>query len=67
MVITEEARGIVLEFSQGTKEVLQFYFVLTQYQCKMTQCNTLNVKLPNFQLKKLKSGIKCGIEVTLKL
>ena len=33
----------------------------------MTQYNTLNVKLSNSQLDKLKSGIKNGIEVTLKL
>ena len=33
----------------------------------MTQHNTLNVKLPNSQLNKLKSGIKNGNEVTLKI
>ena len=33
----------------------------------MTQCNTLNVKLSNLQLNKLKSGIKNGTEVTLKI
>ena len=33
----------------------------------MTQCNTLKVKLFNSQLNKLKSGIKNGTEVTLKL
>ena len=33
----------------------------------MTQCNTLKVKLFNSQLIKLKSGIKNGTEVTLKL
>ena len=33
----------------------------------MTQYNTLNVKLPNSQLNKLKSGIKNGTEVTLKI
>ena len=33
----------------------------------MTQCNTLNLKLSNSQLTKLKSGIKKGSEVTLKL
>ena len=32
----------------------------------MTQCNTLNVKLHNSQLNKLKSGINNGTEVTLK-
>ena len=33
----------------------------------MTQCNTLDVKLSNSQLNKLKSTIKNGIEVTLNL
>ena len=31
----------------------------------MTQYNTLNVKLPNLQLDKLKSAIKNGTRVTL--
>ena len=33
----------------------------------MIQYNTLNVKLSNSQLNELKSGIKNGTEVTLKL
>ena len=33
----------------------------------MTQYNTLNVKLSNSQLNKLKSGVKNGTEVTLNL
>ena len=33
----------------------------------MTQYNTLNVKLSDLQLNKLKSGIKNGAEVTLKI
>ena len=33
----------------------------------MTQYNTLNVKLSNSQLNKLKSGIKNGTEVTVKV
>ena len=33
----------------------------------MIQYNTLNVKLPNSQLNKLKSGIKTGTELTLKI
>ena len=32
----------------------------------MTQCNTLNVKLSNSKLNKLKSGIKNGTKVTVK-
>ena len=33
----------------------------------MIQYDTLNIKLSNSQLKKLKSGIKNGTEVTLKM
>ena len=33
----------------------------------MTQYNTLNAKLSNSQLNKLKPGIKNGMEATLKL
>ena len=33
----------------------------------MIQCNTSNVKLSNTQLNKLKSGMKNGTEVILKL
>ena len=33
----------------------------------MTQYNTLNVKLSNSQLNKLKSGIKNNTEVNLKI
>ena len=33
----------------------------------MTQYNTLNVKLSNSQLNKLKSGTKNGTEVTLEI
>ena len=33
----------------------------------MTQYNTLNVKLSDSQFNKLKSGIKSGTEVTLKI
>ena len=33
----------------------------------MTQCSTLNVKVSNSQLNKLKSGIKNGTQVTINL
>ena len=33
----------------------------------MTHCYTLNVKLSNSQLNKLKSGLKNNIEATLKI
>ena len=51
--IIEEAKETILDFSQGAV-------------WKMNQYNTLNVKLSNLQLKKLKSGIKNDTEVTLK-
>ena len=51
--ITEEAKETILDFSQGTVKVFSFYFLLLY---KMTQYNTLNVKLSNSQLNKLKSG-----------
>ena len=45
--IIEETKEIILDLSQGTIKVLQFYFVLIYYQYKMAQYNTLNIKLPN--------------------
>ena len=46
--------------------ILEFYFVLIEYQNEMTQCNTLNVKLSNSQLNRLKSGEQNGTEVFFK-
>ena len=43
------------------------YSILTKYQYKMTQYNTLKVELSNSQLNKLRSGIKNGAKITLKL
>ena len=42
---------------------VQFNF----YQYKMTQYNSLNVKLSNSQLNKLKSAIKNEVQVVLRL
>ena len=41
-----------------------FWYII---DTRMTRCNTLNVKLSNSQLIKLKSAIKNGTEVTLNL
>ena len=60
--IIEEAKQTILDFLQGTVKVLSFY---SHY--KKTQYNTLKVNLSNAQFNKLKSGIKNGAEVTLKL
>ena len=56
--ITEEAKETVLDFSRRTFKVLWFYFILIKYWYKMTQYNTLNVKLSNLQLNKLKYKIQ---------
>ena len=50
--IIEEAKETILDFSQGTLTSLSIYFALIQYQYKMTQYKTLNVKLSNSQLNK---------------
>ena len=42
-------------------------FCKSQYQYKMTQYNTLNIKLSNSQLNKLKSRIKSVTEAILNL
>ena len=67
--ITEEAKETVLDFSQGTLKVLKIFFTewFNFYQYKMTQYNSLNVKLSNSQLNKLKSAIKNETEAILKL
>ena len=53
------------------KELLKFckYNIIkfNFYQYKMTQYNSLNVKLSNSQLNKLKSAIKNETEVVLRL
>ena len=69
--IIEEAKEIVLDFSQGTVKVLWVKYNSIKrfdfYQYKLTQCNSLNVKLSNLQLNKLKSAIKNKTEVVLRL
>ena len=57
-IITEEATETVLDFSKRTVKVLRFSSILIKYYYKMTQYNTLNVKLSNSQLNKIKSAIK---------
>ena len=49
---------------------MNFYWMQSKfdfYQYKMTQYNSLNVKLSNSQLNKLKSAIKNESEVVLRL
>ena len=59
--IIEKAKETILDFSQGTVQVLQYSNII------MTQYNTLNVKLSNSQLNTLKSRIKNNTDVTLKI
>ena len=49
----EEAKETI-DFSQENMKVSFFFlfFALIYYQCKITQYNTLNVKLSNSQLNK---------------
>ena len=62
--IIEETKEGVLDLSKGTVIVLiLFCFKITL----TTQYNTLNVKLPNSQLNKLKPPIKNWTEETLNL
>ena len=59
--IIEEGKEFQI-FDKELEKYSNFYFLLLD---KMTQYNTLNVKLSNFQLNKLKAGIKVNTEVTL--
>ena len=61
--IIEEAKETVLNSSEGTVKILQFYFVLIKYQHKITKY----AKFSNSKLNKLKSRIKNGTQVTLNL
>ena len=60
--IIEEAKETIFDFSQGAVKALWFFFTLIWYQYKMTQYNTLNVKLFNLQLNKLKSRKKTALK-----
>ena len=59
----EEAKETILDFSQGTMRVLSIYFLLIWYQHKITQYDSLNLKLSNLQLSELTSVVKNGAEV----
>ena len=63
-IILEEAKETILDFSQGTVKVLQIFNLI---YIKMTQYNSLNVKLSNSQLNKLKSSIKNETNVVLRI
>ena len=69
--ILTEVKKIILSFSQEIVKVLETcsLFILLRYNIiiKMTQYNSVNIKLSNSQLKNLKSATKNETEVTLKL
>ena len=62
--ILEEAKETILDFSQGTVKVLLIFNLI---YIKMTKYNSLNVKLSNSQLSKLKSSIKNETDVVLRI
>ena len=66
-LISEKAKETVLDLSKRIVGVCKFVFALIQYQYKMTQYNSLNVKLSNSQLNNLELGIKDGIGINLNL
>ena len=43
--IMEEKKETILDFSQGAVRILEICFALIKYQDKITQYNTLSVKL----------------------
>ena len=59
--IIEEGKEFQI-FDKELEKYSNFYFLLLD---KMTEYNTLNVKLSNFQLNKLKAATKVNTEVTL--
>ena len=65
--IIEKSKEKILDFSKGMVKILWFYFVLKKCWYKMTQYNTLNLKLSNSQLNNLKYAMKNVTEVTLNL
>ena len=67
LIIEEAKRNHFRFFTRNFESVVTLFLFLIKYKYKMTQCNTLNVKMFNSKLYKLKSGINNGIEVTLKL
>ena len=67
LIIAEAKRNHFRFFTRNFETVVTLFLFLIKYKHKMTQCNTLNVKMSNSKLYKLKSGINNGIEVTLKL
>ena len=71
-IIEEAKKNCFGLFTRNRKIFVSAISLNTRYglifiNIKMTQCNSLNVKLSNSQLNKLKSGIKNETEVVLRL
>ena len=67
--ILEEVKETIFEFLQGTVKVLEMRFcwiTLILINIKVTEYNSLNVKLSNSQLNKFKTARKNETEVVLK-
>ena len=73
--IIEQVQETVFEFSQWTVKVLWMQFFWIRFRwiililiiIKITQYNSLNVRLSNSQLNKIKSAIKNETDVVLRL
>ena len=67
--IPQEVKETVLDVSQWTVKFCKYNSIewFDFYQYKMTQCNSLKVKLSNSQLNKFKSAIKNKTKVVLRL
>ena len=61
--IVEEVKTTLFHFSERAVKVLRIDFVLMYYQYKITEYNSLNIKLSNSQLNKVKSATKSITEV----
>ena len=60
--ILKEVKETIFDILQGTIRVLWLYFAFYSINIKSDSINSLNVKLLNVQLNKLKSTIKTATE-----
>ena len=65
--LLKKRNKLFLNFHKEPKKFYEYKVQFIFYQYKMTQYNSLNVKLSNSQLNKLKSAIKNETEVVLRL
>ena len=73
MLILQQLNKLILQQTQNELQkfckwnFIEYKVQFNFYQYKMTQYNSLNVKLSNSQLNKLKSAIKNETEIVLRL